>query len=199
MEKHTTVAAPDEQGRMVMYCSTQLPDHTRLLAALNMGLTPNKVQVIVKRLGGSYGAKLDKSFWTSIAAVACAKKMARPVHIQNDIRTDMKIMGTARHPCNVRYKAAVGKDGKIAAWDVQTVINGGRCTGFTGFVAGEILNSLESVYHVPAFRHTLKVVLTNTATNGAVRGPGIVQATTMAENIMEQLAAAAGPSSPNCP
>jgi xanthine dehydrogenase small subunit len=192
MEKHTCVVAPDEQDRMVIYASTQLPDHTRALAALNLGLSIDKVQVIVKRLGGAYGGKLDKSFWTTLACTACAKKMRRPVHIQSDIRTDMMIMGTARHPCLVTYKAALDKDGQIAAFDVKTTINGGRCSGFSGFCAGEIHNCIDSVYNIGALRHETTVVLTNTATNGAVRGPGLVQAITITETIIEHLAAAAG-------
>jgi xanthine dehydrogenase molybdopterin-binding subunit B/xanthine dehydrogenase iron-sulfur cluster and FAD-binding subunit A len=192
MEKHTCVAAPDEQGRMVIYASTQMPDHTRFLAAANTGIPVDKVQVIVKRLGGSYGGKCDKSFWTTMACTVAAKKLGRPVSIQNDIHQDMMLMGTARHPTSVQYKAAVSADGKIAAWDVKSTLNGGRCTGFSTFIAGEVLNNLESVYHIPAFKHECTLVLTNTATNGPVRGPGLVQASTISETIMEHLAASSG-------
>eukprot|EP01046_Picozoa_sp_COSAG06_P024206 COSAG06_NODE_1960_length_7977_cov_3.230515_3_plen_1389_part_00 len=192
MEKHTCVATPDEQGRMVIYASTQLPDHTRLLVAANLGLDISKVQVIVKRLGGSYGGKLDKSFWTTIACTAAANKLRRPVHLQNDIHTDMKIMGTARHPTKTTYKAAINSEGKITAFDIISTLNGGRCTGFAGFVAGEVLSNVDSVYSIPNLRSECRVVKTNTATNGAVRGPGLVQALAITENIIEHLAAASG-------
>ena len=192
MEKHTCVATPDEQGRLVIYASTQLPDHTRLLVAANLGLDVSKVQVIVKRLGGSYGAKLDKSFWSTIACACAANKLRRPVHLQNDIHTDMKIMGTARHPTKSTYKAAINSEGKIMAFDVISTLNGGRCTGFTGFVAGEVLKNIDSIYNIPNLRHETRVVKTNTATNGAVRGPGLVQAIAITENIVEHLAAASG-------
>ena len=144
MEKQTCMAAPDEQGRLVLYCSTQMPDHTRFMVAANLGIPIDKIQVIVKRLGGSFGGKGDKAFWTSLASAACAKKTGRPVSIQNDIHQDMQMAGTGRHTCEVSYKAAMDASGKFTAFDVDTTVNGGRCTGFTGFIGGEILNNLES-------------------------------------------------------
>ena len=38
MEKQTCLAAPDEQGRLVLYSATQMPDHTRFLVAANLGV-----------------------------------------------------------------------------------------------------------------------------------------------------------------
>jgi len=79
MEKNTCHAAPDEQGRIVLHPSTQMPDHVRFFVAANLGIPIDKVQIIVRRLGGSFGAKTEKSFWTAMASAVCSRKVDRAV------------------------------------------------------------------------------------------------------------------------
>ena len=68
MEKQTTVAVPSEQGRMILYVSSQFPDVTRAMTGAISGISGDKLEVIIKRCGGGFGGKLDNSFWNSGAA-----------------------------------------------------------------------------------------------------------------------------------
>ena len=175
---------------MILYVSSQFPDVTRGMTGAIAGISGDKLEVIIKRCGGGFGGKLDNSFWNSGAAAVCAKKLRRPVKMQNDISTDMMIGGNCRHPSQIKYKASVDAAGKITSMDVDSTIDGGGAGGFSGFVADEIVKNIESTYHVPNVRSKVAVTKTNTASNTAVRGPGLVQAIAITETIVEHLAGA---------
>ena len=158
MEKQTCVAVPAEQGRMILYCSSQMPSFAKGMTGAISGISGEKLEVVVKRCGGGFGGKLDKAFWTSGCAAVCAKKLRKPVKMQNDISTDMMIMGNCRHPTKITYKASVDGKGKITSMDVTGNIDGGNAGGFSGFVADEIVKNVESTYVSPqAIIHLLVI------------------------------------------
>eukprot|EP01052_Picozoa_sp_SAG31_P055828 SAG31_NODE_15639_length_745_cov_1.095975_1_plen_153_part_10 len=55
-----------------------------------------------------------------------------------------------------------------------------------------MLENLDSCYQVENYRSKCHLLLTNTASNTAVRAPGLIQALACTENIMEQIAGAVG-------
>jgi CO/xanthine dehydrogenase Mo-binding subunit len=56
----------------------------------------------------------------------------------------------------------------------------------------QMKNTLDQAYDLPAFHFDLHLCRTNRPPHTAVRGPGEIQATMMAEHIMEHVAARLG-------
>ena len=86
MEKHTTVAVPSEQGRMILHASTQAPDIARQFISAVLGCPPHKVEVNVSRLGGGFGSRCSThasyplscssfTLFTFVALLACNRQL----------------------------------------------------------------------------------------------------------------------------
>lgn len=190
MEKHTTTAVPDEQGRMIMYTATQGADMVRGFASAVLGRPSHKVEVNVKRLGGAFGAKFTKNIWTAMATAVCANKLNAPVVCQNSIEVDMTMGGNSRHPFKLHYKAAIDpSNNKVAAFELDAYQDKGCASDFSGFVGNEIISHSESLYSFEAIKVRVHMVNTNTSSNTAVRAPGIAQAVAIGEAMMDHMAA----------
>ena len=84
---------------MTLYTSTQGADVCRTFAGLALGIPPHHLTVKCQRLGGGFGAKLTKCVWNAVGAAVCAHVCRKPVKFQNDIATDMALMGHCRYVC----------------------------------------------------------------------------------------------------
>ena len=84
---------------MTLYTSTQGADVCRTFAGLALGIPPHHLTVKCQRLGGGFGAKLTKCVWNAVGAAVCAHVCRKPVKFQNDIATDMALMGHCRYGC----------------------------------------------------------------------------------------------------
>ena len=85
---------------MTLYTSTQGADVCRTFAGLALGIPPHHLTVKCQRLGGGFGAKLTKCVWNAVGAAVCAHVCRKPVKFQNDIATDMALMGHCRYVCH---------------------------------------------------------------------------------------------------
>ena len=178
---------------MVLHSSTQAPEFVRNFAAATLGVTGEKVQVIARRCGGAFGGKVTKNLPSALAAAVAARKLDEPVKMQVSISADMAMSGHCRHPLSVEYKAAVNEaTGLVVGFDVKVVMDAGCSTDFSAYLATEITNNLELVYHVEHYRASVQVVWTNTPSNTAVRGPGLSQAIAISETMMEHMALTLG-------
>ena len=97
--------------------------------------------------------------------------------------------GNARHPMIIKWKLAADRTGRVQAIDVTSYVDAGCSEDFSDFIAGEMLENIESVYQVANYRSTVFLLKTNTASNTAVRAPGLVQAVAVTETMMDELAA----------
>ena len=75
-------------------------------------LTSFRINIFVRRLGGSYGAKISRSAYVSGATALASEKLRNPVRMWMNYSSNMEMMGK-RMPCFVDYKVAVNKNGAI--------------------------------------------------------------------------------------
>jgi xanthine dehydrogenase/oxidase len=189
MEKNICLAIPQDCGRFELHHSTQMPDAARGYVAGAIQSSQEKIQIICRRLGGGFGGKATKNIPTSIAATVCARKLKQPVKLANSIGQDMMMAGNARHPMLVKWKLAADKSGTIKAVDCCSYIDAGCAEDFSDFIAGEMLENIENCYNVPVYRSKVYLLKTNTASNTAVRAPGLIQALAVTETMLDELAA----------
>merc|ERR1719424_118313 len=135
----------------------------------------------MKRAGGAFGSRCTKSYHVSLAAALCAKVANAPVKMQNSIGTDMMMGGNCRDPCLVKYKAGCDENGKLQGVEVVGHTDQGCTTDYSDFVLEEILLNVEGCYSIPNFRNKLTPHRTNTGSNTAFRGPGLVEAAAISE------------------
>jgi CO/xanthine dehydrogenase Mo-binding subunit len=97
-----------------VWSPTQSAYPTRSIVAELLGLPVDRVRVIYKRGSGCYG--LNGADAVSFDAALLSQAVGKPVRLQFTRQDEMmwENLGSA---CVVEHRAAIGPDGRIAAWD----------------------------------------------------------------------------------
>ncbi|XP_066328062.1 indole-3-acetaldehyde oxidase-like [Miscanthus floridulus] len=188
METQVALAIPDEDNCITIYSSTQIPEVTQNVVAKCLGIPFHNVRLITRRVGGGFGGKAMKAIHVACACAVAAFKLRRPVRMYLDRKTDM-IMAGGRHPMKVKYSVGFKSDGKITALHIDLGINAGISPDVSPIIAAPIIGSLKK-YNWGNLAFDTKVCKTNVSSKSAMRGPGDVQGSFIAEAIIEHVASA---------
>ncbi|XP_058084453.1 indole-3-acetaldehyde oxidase-like isoform X2 [Magnolia sinica] len=188
METQTALAIPDEDNCMVVYSSCQCPENAQQVIAECLGIPHHNVRVITRRVGGGFGGKALRALPVATACALAAYKLQRPVRIYLDRKTDM-IMAGGRHPMKINYTVGFKSDGKITALHTDILINAGISEDISPIMPSNMVGALKR-YNWGAFSFDIKVCKTNHSSKSAMRGPGEVQASFIAEAVIEHVASA---------
>ncbi|KAM3366254.1 hypothetical protein ACQJBY_015615 [Aegilops geniculata] len=186
METQTALAIPDEDNCMVVYSSSQCPEAAQNNIATCLGLPCHNVRVITRRVGGGFGGKAVRSLPVATACALAAFKLRRPVRMYLDRKTDM-IMTGGRHPMKICYSIGFKSDGKVTGLHVDLFINAGMTMDISPIIPHNFIEALKK-YNWGAFSYDAKICKTNISTRSAMRGPGEVQGSYVAEAIIEHVA-----------
>ncbi len=185
--KHAVV---DYQGgRYTVYVAHQYPFNVRDRLAQILGVAVSRIRVVCPTIGGGFGAKLDVGLEPYAAVLA--RKVGRPVRIVNDRLEDL-LTCTSREDAIVQIRSAVDEDGRILARELTCLMNCGAYAGDMPFLASIPLHLAGSVYRVGTARVEARVLYTNTAPTGAMRGVGGTYLTFAVERHMDHIAAELG-------
>ncbi|KAF7061382.1 hypothetical protein CFC21_068080 [Triticum aestivum] len=186
METQTALAIPDEDNCITVYSSTQLPEITQNVIADCLGIPCHNVRIITRRVGGGFGGKAMKGSYVACACALAAFKLRRPVRMYLDRKTDM-IMTGGRHPMKVKYSVGFKSDGTLTALHVDLGINAGISPDLSPLMPSSIIGSLKK-YNWGALAFDIKLCKTNVSSKSAMRAPGDVQGSFIAEAIIEHIA-----------
>ena len=78
LEPNSCAAMPTDDGRMTVYCATQMPHLTKMQLAGALGWEPQRLRVIAPHVGGGFGAKAGLYHEHTVVA-ALADRLDRPV------------------------------------------------------------------------------------------------------------------------
>lgn len=182
----------DEDDRMVIRTSTQVPFHARRILAPVLGLPIKRIRVIKPRVGGGFGNKQEVMIEDICAHLTIATK--RPVKLEYT-REEQFMASTSRHPMIVRMRTGVMKDGRMVANEMVALSDTGAFGNHALTVNGNTGHKAMSLY--PAnrgadgqsnIRFVAEVVYTNKPTSGAYRGYGVPQGFFPLESHMERIA-----------
>ncbi len=189
LEPHVVVTFWDEDDRLVIRTSTQVPFHARRILAPVLGLAPKRIRVIKPRIGGGFGGKQEVLIEDAAAHLTIAT--GRPVRFEYT-REEEFISARSRHPMRVRMKTGVNKDGRIVANEMYALSDTGAygCHALT--VTGNTGQKCMGLYNAPNIKFHAHVVYTNTPPSGAFRGYGVPQGFFPLEVHMEKIAHALG-------
>jgi putative selenate reductase molybdopterin-binding subunit len=196
IEPHVVVTYWDEDDRLVIRTSTQVPFHVRRQIAPVLELPIKRIRVIKPRIGGGFGGKQEVLIEDVAAHLTIAT--GRPV-IYEMTREEEFIGARTRHPMRIRLKTGVKQDGTITANEMYCLSDTGAygCHALT--VAGNTGHKAMALYvgdgkyrESPNIRFYADVVYTNTVPSGAYRGYGVPQGFWPVERHMETIARALG-------
>jgi putative selenate reductase molybdopterin-binding subunit len=185
IEPHIVITYWDEDERLVIRTSTQVPFHVRRMVAPLIGLPVARIRVIKPRIGGGFGGKQEMLIEDLAAHLTIAT--GRPVRFEYT-RAQEFTSARSRHPQHLRFKTGVKQDGTLTGQELYILGNTGAY-GTHGLTVQTVsgLRGL-STYNAPYKQFTCDVVYTNIPTPGAYRGYGAPQALFALEIHMEQIA-----------
>lgn len=186
METQTALAVPDEDNCMVVYSSIQCPEFAHTVIARCLGVPEHNIRVITRRVGGGFGGKAIKAMPVATACALAAHKLRRPVRLYLNRKTDM-IMAGGRHPMKITYSVGFKSNGKITALHLDILINAGMSVDISPVMPHNMVGALKK-YDWGALSFDIKVCKTNHSSKSAMRAPGEVQASFIAEAVIEHVA-----------
>ncbi|EOA26467.1 hypothetical protein CARUB_v10022516mg [Capsella rubella] len=186
MEPQTALALPDEDNCVKVFSSSQAPEYVHAVIATCLGIQEHNVRVITRRVGGGFGGKAVKSMPVATACALGAFKLQRPVKMYMNRKTDM-IMAGGRHPMKISYNVGFRSDGKLTALEFTMLIDAGFETDVSPILPRNIMGPLRK-YDWGALSFDIKVCKTNCLSRTAMRAPGEVQGSYIAESIIENVA-----------
>jgi putative selenate reductase molybdopterin-binding subunit len=192
IEPHVVVTYWDEDDRLVIRTSTQVPFHVRRQLAPVLGLPPKRIRVIKPRIGGGFGGKQEVLVEDVAAHLTIAT--GRPVRFEYN-RAQEFFAARSRHPMRIRMKTGVKADGTITANEMVALSDTGAygchaltVTGNTGHKSMALYVGDGPYRESPNIRFYADIVYTNTPPSGAYRGYGVPQGFWAVERHMEKIA-----------
>ena len=194
IEPHVVVTYWDEDDRMVIRTSTQVPFHVRRILAPVLGLSAKRIRVIKPRIGGGFGGKQEVLIEDVAAHLTIAT--GRPVRFEYT-RGEEFYASRSRHPMRIHMKTGVTNDGKLTANAMYALSDTGAygchaltVTGNTGHKAMALYTGqpTEGNPPIPNIRFYADIVYTNTPPAGAYRGYGVPQGAFAVDVHMERVA-----------
>ncbi len=192
IEPHVVITHWDEDDRLVIRTSTQVPFHVRRQMAPVLGLPPKRIRVIKPRIGGGFGGKQEVMIEDVAAHLTIAT--GRPVRFAYT-RAEEFTAGRSRHPMRIHMRTGVKRDGTITANEMKVLSDTGAygchaltVTGNTGHKSMALYVGDGPYRRAPNIRFYADVVYTNTPPSGAFRGYGVPQGYWAVERHMEKVA-----------
>lgn len=190
METQTTICLPTESGGLDVYASTYWMDYVQMAITNCLKIPENAINIVVRRLGGSYGCKMSRSAMVACAAALGCHLTRRPVRFVMTLESNMNVIGK-RFSLHSEYNIQVDSaSGKILNFVNDVTVDGGCSNNDSALILFD--NAIGNVYDNSLWSVTAKTVLTDIPTQTLCRAPGTLEATALAENTMEHIAFATG-------
>ena len=186
LETHGTIGWRDDQGRIVIRTSTQVPFLVRDELCRIFGLERHDVRVFTARVGGGFGGKQE--LLTEDIVTLAVLRTGRPVQYEFT-RTDEFTISPCRHPMRVDVTAAAGPDGLLTALSIDVLSDAGAYGNHSPGVLFHGCGESVTVYRCENKRVDAQAVYTNNIPSGAFRGYGLGQVMFGVESAMDDLAA----------
>lgn len=174
-----------EDGRLLVYTSTQNVFHDKRMICRALGLTPDQVHVKAAAVGGGFGGK--DGHLCQIYASAVAWLTGRPARIVFD-REESLAASFKRHAVKMHVKMGFGKDGRILAFDGRGDLDTGAYAGLGPAVLGLFTEHFAGPYEIPNVRLKSRLFYTNKPAAHAMRGFGAPQGAFATETLISRAA-----------
>jgi putative selenate reductase molybdopterin-binding subunit len=185
IEPHVCITYWDENLRLVVRSSTQVPFHVRRMLSPLIGLPVKQIRVIKPRIGGGFGNKQEMILEDLCAHLTMAT--GRPVRMEYSRQQEFT-SSRSRHPQIQHYKIGVTDDMQIVA--IELYLIGDTCAYGTHGLTVQMVGGQKALtlYNAPYSKFICDVVYTNKPTPGAFRGYGAMQCYFGLETLINEIA-----------
>jgi aerobic carbon-monoxide dehydrogenase large subunit len=189
METRAAVCAPDGNGGLRLWLSTQTPHAARDTLTERLGLVPGQLRVIAPDVGGGFGGKIVTDVDVTVLCWA-ARRLGRPVHWAETRNECMLVMNHGR---GQHQRVTIGgrRDGTVLAYRLEILADAGAYP-HGGWLPGVTLWMAGGAYAIPRVEGTARSVVTNTTPVNAYRGAGRPEAAAAIERAIDLFAAEIG-------
>ena len=185
LELHAAISYLDEDRRLVVICTTQVPFHIRRQLSRVLGVPIGRIRVIKPRIGGGFGGKQEMVVEDLTAALTLMTK--RPVRIELDRFEDLNA-ARCRHSMSIDLKVGVRKNGVVTAQEMIALVDAGAYGSHSSTVPTNTGNKNLPRYRCPNVHFRFDAYYTNLPPTGAMRGYGATQGAFALECHMDEVA-----------
>jgi CO/xanthine dehydrogenase Mo-binding subunit/aerobic-type carbon monoxide dehydrogenase small subunit (CoxS/CutS family) len=182
LEPEAGLAYVDPDGVVTIVSPDQNITHHRLMLARIIAKPIAKVRFIMSPVGGGFGGKTDMIYQGMLALLAM--KTQRPVRLVFT-REESFISTAKRHPSRTRLRMGLMRSGRICAYEMTMVCDGGAYCMSTGNVVHKAAVLAAGPYVVPNIKIDTYGVYTNNTPSGAFRSFGALQAAFATESHLD--------------
>lgn len=187
IEPHSALASYDPQsGQLHLWASSQVPHYLHRQMSIVLEIPMNKIRVTLPAIGGGFGGKGEAAA-SEFVACLLSRKVGRPVKVTYE-RNEVFLTNKGRHPCKMKLKIGLDKEGYIKAVDFDNTLDKGAYAGWGVVVMFYTASMIHLPYKVPNARARVRSVFTNKPSTGAMRGLGGVQPRWAMECMLDEMA-----------
>src|SRR6516162_9077040 len=184
-ETNGSIAAPDTNGRYIIYTSTQALFFSLDTCAKILDVPSNKLHFVGGTVGGGFGGKVDTV--TEPLAVLGAMLTGRPVRYVIGREEELQYCAP-RGAERIFIKDGVARDGRILARKMRCLFDSGAYTRLSSYAAVKCAAHLPGPYTIPNVHADVYCVFTNRVPATAMRGFGVTAVDFAIECQMDKLA-----------
>lgn len=182
IEPHAATALWNNDGRVLVWCSTQGSFVVRDVVACLLDLPVSQVKVTPTEIGGGFGGKIP--VYVEPVAALLSKKSGRPVKV---VMTRREVFeGSGPTPGSfVRVKIGADTDGKFVAAQAFLAYEAGA---YPGGMVGAGAMCVFAAYDIPNQTIDGYDVVVNKPSTAAYRAPGAPNAAFATESVVDEIA-----------
>lgn len=190
LEVRAAAAAPDGEGRLLLWLSTQAAAPARSFVAAAIGMPAEELRVITPDVGGGFGAKIGADPDHAVVA-AVARALGRPVRWVESRSENMVAMTQGRAQL-VTVTVGGRRDGTVLAYRLDVLQDSGAYPRLGAVLPSLTCLMAPGVYDLRRLELRARSVATTTTPVAAYRGAGRPEATHALERGMDLFAAEVG-------
>ncbi|HWQ41720.1 MAG TPA: xanthine dehydrogenase subunit XdhA [Desulfosporosinus sp.] len=185
IENHICYAY-EENGRINIVSSTQIPHIVRRVVGQALGISWGKVRVVKPYIGGGFGNKQD-ALYEPLCAYLSTQVGGRLVKI-DVAREETFTNNRVRHAIRSHIVTWIRPDGTLIARKLEAFSNQGAYASHGHGIAAKGIGAFPQLYPCPNVEADAYTVFTNRTVAGAMRGYGIPQAMFPVESQIDDIA-----------
>jgi CO/xanthine dehydrogenase Mo-binding subunit len=182
IEPHAATALWNNDGRVLVWCSTQGSFVVRDVVSCVLDLPVSQVKVTPTEIGGGFGGKIP--VYLEPVAALLSRKAGRPVKIVMTRQAVFEATGPTPGSY-IKVKIGADKDGKFIAAQAYMAYEAGA---YPGAMVGPGTMCVFAAYEIPHIAIDGYDVCVNKPSTAAYRAPGATNAAFATETVVDEIA-----------
>jgi carbon-monoxide dehydrogenase large subunit len=189
METRAAACAPDGNGGLRLWASTQVPHLVMNVMTGLLGLVPGQLRVTAPDVGGGFGGKIQPDIEIAVLCWA-TRRLGQPVRW---METRSECMLAMNHGRAHHQRVTIGgrRDGTVLAYRLDALAEAGAYP-HGAFLAGPTVWMASGAYAIPHVDARVRALVTNTTPINAYRGAGRPEAIAAIERAIDLFATEVG-------